>query len=163
MTEIRYKKNNKNKVKVIIISSIILMLSASILFLVVPISQFIKIILYLTLILSVFRLFSALNNITTILINEKGIQSRINGPNFVDWKYIDGFEINTGPNARFIAVLINDHEGLLNQMNSISKRLMSSNIKRLGSPILIPEAEVNKSLEEVITELESFKNSLTKT
>lgn len=101
-----------------------------------------------------------ISNAETVVVNEKGISSRVNKMGLVKWEYIKAFEIKDAINSKVLVVYINDHEKLLSEMNRVSKILMKTNIKRLGSPVIIPESEFNDSLYEVKKRIEEYKNSL---
>lgn len=95
----------------------------------------------------------------SVIINTEGIYSNVNKMGLIKWSYIEGFEIIKLKNTSGIAVKINDHEKLLSEMSAISKALMSSNIKTLGCPVVLPEQEMDKPLEIVLAELTSYKTA----
>jgi hypothetical protein len=160
MDIIRYKQNNKNRIRSIIAQSFLLI---SITITLLAIENYSKIILAVALILSslcLFFIIKGLLNRDTIVINSIGIYSKVNGMGLIKWSFIDGFEIKKIINSTGIIVKINDQEGLLDEMNFVSKILMKSNIKKLGSPVILPESEFNESLEIVIVKLIAYKKSL---
>lgn len=106
-----------------------------------------------------FFIIKGLLNSDTVIINTEGIYSNVNKMGLIKWSFIEGFEIKKLKNTSGIVVKINDQEGLLREMNPVSKVLMSSNIKRLGSPVILPESEMDKPLEIVLTELTAYKTA----
>ena len=107
----------------------------------------------------VYFIIKGVINRDTVIINMEGIYSNVNKMGLIKWSYIEGFEIIKLKNTSGIAVKINDPEKLLNEMNAISKALMSSNIKILGIPVVLPEQEMDKPLEIVLAELTSYKTA----
>ena len=107
----------------------------------------------------VYFIIKGVINRDTVIINTEGIYSNVNKMGLIKWSYIEGFEIIKLKNTSGIAVKINDPEKLLNEMNAISKALMSSNIKILGIPVVLPEQEMDKPLEIVLAELTSYKTA----
>jgi hypothetical protein len=90
-----------------------------------------------------------------VLVNKYGIKTNVNGIGLVPWIEIEDFEIVEGPNTEFIKVIINDNNTLLSRKNRLTKILMKSNVKRLGSIVVIPKQEFDKPLIEVLTELKN--------
>lgn len=107
----------------------------------------------------VYFIIKGVLNRDTVIINMEGIYSNVNKMGLIKWSYIEGFEIIKLKNTSGIAVKINDPEKLLNEMNAISKALMSSNIKILGIPVVLPEQEMDKPLEIVLAEFTSYKTA----
>ena len=107
----------------------------------------------------VYFIIKGVINRDTVIINTEGIYSNVNKMGLIKWSYIEGFEIIKLKNTSGIAVKINDPEKLLSEMNAISKALMSSNVKTLGIPVVLPEQEMDKPLEIVLAELTSYKTA----
>ena len=84
----------------------------------------------------------------------------MNGIGLIAWKYIEGFEIKKGINATFLVIKVSDTEELLSSVNRVSRILMKSNIKRLGSPVAIPQSEFHEPLQLVKEVIEAYKSSL---
>jgi hypothetical protein len=114
-------------------------------------------------ILIVFGLLLFLRNMRskkTLLLNEQGIICRTNAIGLVEWKFIEGLEIVKASQSRILVFKITNTEELLSQKNKAVALLMRSNIKPLGSPVVIAENEFNQSLEEVIIAIEAFRKNL---
>lgn len=114
-------------------------------------------------ILIVFGLLLFLRNLRskkTLLLNEQGIICRTNAIGLVEWKFIEGLEIVKASQSRILVFKITNTEDLLSQKNKAVALLMRSNIKPLGSPVVIAENEFNQSLEEVIIAIEAFRKNL---
>jgi len=107
-----------------------------------------------------FLVFRNLKNRPRVIVAKTGIRNRTNGMGLIEWKYIDGFEIKNVWKTEILVININDPEVFLNNMNGISKRLMQTNINKLGSPAVIPSFEFHKPLEEVIQILEKYQADL---
>jgi hypothetical protein len=114
-------------------------------------------------ILSVFGLLLIVRNLRsqkTLILNQQGIVCRTNAIGLVEWKFIDGVEIKKASQSRILAFNITNSEELLSQKNKAVALLMRSNIKPLGSPVVIAENEFNESLEEVVLKIEAFRETL---
>ncbi|MEN9443072.1 MAG: hypothetical protein RLZ33_3149 [Bacteroidota bacterium] len=114
-------------------------------------------------ILIVFGLLLFLRNMRskkTLLLNEQGIVCRTNAIGLVEWKYIEGVEIVKASQSRILVFKITNTEELLSQKNKAVGLLMRSNIKPLGSPVVIAENEFDQSLDDVILKIEAFRKNL---
>ena len=114
-------------------------------------------------ILIVFGLLLFLRNMRskkTLLLNEQGIICRTNAIGLVEWKFIEGVEIVKASQSRILVFKITNTEELLSQKNKAVALLMRSNIKPLGSPVVIAENEFNQSLDDVILKIEAFRKNL---
>ena len=158
MEELRFQKNQKSKKREVIKASLIILFA--IIILVVQTNQITIVISTIFVILGLYFIYSSLRNKDTVIISEKGILSSVNGMSLIKWEHIKDFEIKNAVNAKVLVVNISDTNRLLNEMNKVSKQLMRTNIKKLGSPVIIPESEFNNSLEEVKNKIENYKNSL---
>jgi hypothetical protein len=114
----------------------------------------------LLLIGSFVLLFKALSNKNTVVVNKEVIFNHTNGMGLTKWKFITGFEISNIRNAQILIIKINDFEELLSQKNGISRKLMKSNINKLGSPVLIMGSEFDQELTLVKDKLEKYRDSL---
>lgn len=111
-------------------------------------------------ILIVFGLLLLLRNLRstkTLILNEQGIICRTNAIGLVEWKFIEGLEIVKASQSKVLTFKINNSEELLNQKNKAVALLMRSNIKPLGSPVVIAENEFDRSLNDVIIKIEDFR------
>ena len=93
-------------------------------------------------------------------MNNEGIYSKVNGMGKIKWVFIDSFNISDTAKLSFLVAEINNIDEALQNKNTISKLLMKSNIKKLGSPIVFPSLLFQKPLEEVIEEINEFRNNL---
>ena len=161
MEDIRFKKNKKHIKREIIKGVLSIVLSLCMLIFVIKSNEIISIVIFIALIiLGIYLIYNSLKNKDTVIVNEKGVFSRTNGMNLIKWEYIENFEIKKALNAKVLVININDTDKLLNEMNKVSKQLMTSNIKKLGSPVIIPESEFDESLNIVKERIENYKNSL---
>jgi hypothetical protein len=158
MEELRFQKNQKSKKREVLKASFIILFA--ILILMIQYNQITIIISIIFLILGLYLIYCSLKNKNTVFVSEKGILSSVNGMSLIKWEHIRDFEIKKAVNANVLVVNVSDTDKLLNEMNKVSKQLMSTNIKKLGSPVIIPESEFNNSLEEVKSKIENYKNSL---
>jgi len=111
-------------------------------------------------ILIVFGLLLLLRNLRstkTLILNEQGIICRTNAIGLVEWKFIEGLEIVKASQSKVLTFKINNSEELLNQKNKAVALLMRSNIKPLGSPVVIAENEFDRSLNDVIIKIEDLR------
>lgn len=114
-------------------------------------------------ILIVFGLLLFLRNLRskkTLLLNEQGIVCRTNAIGLVEWKFIEGLEIVKASQSRILVFKITNTDELLSQKNKAVGLLMRSNIKPLGSPVVIAENEFDQSLDDVILKIEAFRKNL---
>ena len=161
MEDILFKKNEKKRKKSIVLSIITTIFNIYIIISFISDKSFLLAAVFLILlILSVKLVTDNLLNKPTVIADREGLRIKTNGTGLVEWKYIDGFEIKRGVNTNFVVVQINDMEQFLDEKNGVIKALMRSNIKVLGSPVAIPESELNEPLELVIEKLISYKKSI---
>ena len=161
MMEFSFKKSAKNRAKDILLSIVLIITSSLMLVKAYNDDSKIGLIIFSLLLFGgAVLLFKALINKTTVVVTKEGIHNNTNGMGLVQWKYIAGFEISKIRNTEVLIVKINDYEDFLSKMNSISRNLMKSNIKKLGSPVAIMENEFDEALSAVKTKLEDYKDSL---
>lgn len=96
----------------------------------------------------------------TLILNDKGIICRTNAIGLVEWKFIENLEIVKASQSRILVFKIANADELLSQKNKAVALIMRSNVKPLGSPVVIAENEFNQSLEEVIIAIETFRKNL---
>jgi hypothetical protein len=104
-----------------------------------------------------FIFYSFITNKPTVIVNEEGIKNNANGMGSVAWKYITGFEIKKGINFKAIVIKINDEEGFFKDKSKLTKGLMKTNVKRFGSPVVIPESEFNIAMPQAIQMIEKYR------
>ena len=93
------------------------------------------------------------------MISDNGITTAVNGVGVIPWEFINGFSIGKGINFEALVILLNDEEAFFQGKNTFVKRLMQSNIRRFGSPAIIPASEFHVSLPEVVEQLKAYQNS----
>lgn len=103
----------------------------------------------------VFLYVSTINS--PIEVNSEGIKNNTNGMGLIKWEFINGFEIKKGINGNFLVANIVNQEKLLREVNSVSRFLMKTNIKPLGSPVVISEETFNEPLESVLCKIKAFQ------
>ena len=114
-------------------------------------------------ILSVFGLLLLVRNLRskkTLILNEQGIICRTNAIGMVEWKYIDGVQILKASQSNMLVFNMKNTEEFLSKKNKVVSLLMRSNIKPLGSPVVIAENEFDQSLDEVVLKIEAFRKNL---
>lgn len=114
-------------------------------------------------ILCVFGLLLLVRNLRskkTLILNEQGIICRTNAIGLVEWKYIDGFQILKASQSNMLVFKMKNIEEFLSKKNKVVSLLMRSNIKPLGSPVVIAENEFDQSLDEVVLKIEAFRKNL---
>ncbi|MBC8756539.1 hypothetical protein H2O64_17840 [Kordia sp. YSTF-M3] len=116
----------------------------------------VRIIFGLFFIVGSFIFYSFTANKPTVIVNDEGIRSTTNGMGIIAWKYITGFEIKKGINFKAIVITINDEDDFFKDKSNLAKGLMKTNIKRFGSPVIIPESEFNVSMLEAIEMIEAY-------
>lgn len=107
-----------------------------------------------------YQFINSFKNKVTVVLNNEGIYSKVNGMGTIKWVFIDSFNISDTAKLSFLVAEINNIDEALQNKNTISKLLMKSNIKKLGSPIVFPSLLFQKPLEEVIEEINEFRNNL---
>jgi hypothetical protein len=159
MEEIIYR--SKNKIKDIILSALVIVGSALMLLKSVNDDSIIGVIIFSIFVIGgLMLLVRALKNKPKVSINKKGILNNTNGMGLIPWKYIEGFKITRIRNGQVLVILINDEDSLLKEMNPISRTLMKTNTRKLGSPVAIGSSEFNDDLNNVIIKLEDYKKGL---
>jgi hypothetical protein len=114
-------------------------------------------------ILSVFGLLLLVRNLRskkTLILNEQGIICRTNAIGMVEWKYIDGVQILKASQSNMLVFNMKNTEEFLSKKNKVVSLLLRSNIKPLGSPVVIAENEFDQSLDEVVLKIEAFRKNL---
>ena len=160
MTQIIFRKNNIQKTNTILLSLItVIILCGLILYGIKDSSLLLIISSSLFLVIAIYQLFKAIINAPTVIINEDGINSKVNGMGLIRWDLIERFEIKKPAKTPMLVIIINDEKKLFEGINKLSTLIMKSNIKKLGSPVVIPESEFNEPLEIVIDKIEVFRNS----
>lgn len=112
------------------------------------------------LLLSFYIFYDTIRNSNSVIVNHLGIYSKINGMGLIEWKYIaDLSKIKTN-RGNFLKVKLHNNDKLLYSKNFIVSRLMQTNIKKFGTPVVIPENEFGKPISEIIREIELFKKNI---
>lgn len=107
--------------------------------------------------IALLLIINVLANKVTVTVDEKGVKNNTNFMGPIEWKYISHFELKKAMGRRFIVIHLNDVDAFLKTKRKMSRTLMKSNIKRLGSPAVISEFEFDKDLELVVEELEGMR------
>lgn len=156
-----FYKSAKNKIIELIISIVLIALPLKLALTQYKNKAYFPVIFFVILI--VFGLLLFLRNMRskkTLILNEQGIVCRTNAIGLVEWKFIEGLEIVKASQSRILVFKITNTEELLSQKNKAVGLLMRSNIKPLGSPVVIAENEFNQSLDDVILKIEAFRKNL---
>ncbi|SHJ78645.1 hypothetical protein SAMN04488007_1429 [Maribacter aquivivus] len=153
---IKYKKDANTRIKSIVLSSVFGVISLYILL------NAEKHTLYslfpaFFLIISIWGLYDSIFRSNSIIINRSGINIRTNGMGIVEWKFIDDFSKGKLSRGNCLIVELNNIDLFLNTKSYPIRNLMNTNTKKFGSPIVIPEAEFGKSIEEVINEIKEYQ------
>lgn len=98
-----------------------------------------------------------LSNKVTVTVDEKGVKNKTNFMGLIEWKSISHFELKKAMGRKFIVIHLNDVDAFLKSKRKVSRTLMKSNIKKLGSPAVISEFEFDKDLDLVVEELNGAK------
>lgn len=161
MTEIRFNKNRKSKIRGLILSIFTSLLAIVMIFLGIQ-SQSNSIVIIFTgfLALGIYLITKSIQTSDTVIVNKVGISSKVNGMGLITWEFIESFEIKKAVNTTVLVINVNDSEKLLSTINKASQKLMKSNIKRLGSPVVIPQSEFHEPLEVSLSKIEKYKNNL---
>lgn len=156
-----FYKSAKNRVTELVIAIVLMVLPLKLALTQYKNKSYFPVIFFTTLL--IFGLLLFLRNLRskkTLILNEQGIICRTNAIGLVEWKFIQGVEIKKASQSRILAFNITNTEELLSQKNKAVALLMRSNIKPLGSPVVIAENEFNESLEEVVLKIETFRENL---
>lgn len=156
MDSIKYYKHRKSNYRLIVFSIISMFLWIYLFF---SERTEIKIVSLVFIALSIYLITKSLLNKSTVSVDEYGVRTRVNGIGLVPWNYIEGFEIKKLYNSTGITVLMNDQDAFIETKKKVTQLLMRTNIKKLDSPVVIPKQEFNKSLEDVLLELEEMNNA----
>ncbi|MBX9850407.1 MAG: hypothetical protein K2X86_01460 [Cytophagaceae bacterium] len=107
-----------------------------------------------------YSLFRQFLNKPSVIISAKGIYTFSNFCGWIEWKYIERIEIDRGMNMELIVIKINDIDGFLKPKNFIAKTLMKTNIKKFGTPALIPMSEIDVEFSEFKNDALEIKNKV---
>lgn len=95
------------------------------------------------------------------MVDAKGLHSDINGMKGVSWEEIDHFYLKENSRKHLMLLAkLKDEEAYLSRKNPMTRLLMRSNVRALGSSVVFPQAEFEKNLEEVKTEIEAYQQKL---
>lgn len=161
MDEIRFKRNPKSIIKGRFLS--IVGTSLALLMVILGLmSRLMPIVIFFIgfLGLGIYFIRQSYRETDTVIVNQKGISSRVNGMGLIPWRFIEGLEIKEAVNAKVLVVEINNTEKLLRTVNAVSRRMMASNIKKLKSPVVIPQAEFHEPLEKAKEKIEEYRKGL---
>jgi|GEM_PF-2756102 len=156
-----FYKSHKNKITEILVGLLLIIVSVKLGMMQYKNKVYFPVIFFV--VLGVFGLLLILRNLRskkTLILNQQGIVCRTNAIGLVEWKFIDGVEIKKASQSRILAFKITNTEELLSQKNKAVAVLMRSNIKPLGSPVVISENEFNESLDEIVLKIEAFRKNL---
>lgn len=159
MNKLEYQPSKSLKSRTFIVLIFSLLMGVGLLYYIGDPLSWKSILVYLFLLISLLSSVRVLIRKTTLWVDEKGLHSAINGMKLLEWKYVDHFEIKENNKQSFLVVYLNDTELFLQRKNSVSRLLMRSNVKALGSPVALPQAEFDKPLEEVKKELEVYQKA----
>lgn len=97
-----------------------------------------------------------IKNKPSVIVNERGITSKTNFMGLVSWDHITGFELKQIGRSVLLVVLVRDSKKVLNERSWMARILMSTNTKRLGSPVVIPASEFDRPMEEVFDIVDGY-------
>ena len=157
MKELHFYKNNKSKNREVFKASVVILIAFLIFAL--QTSLIINIVATVFLAAGLYLIYRALKSKNTVTVSSEGIYSSVNGMGLIRWEHIKAFEIKNAFNARVLVVHVYDTGKLLDEMKMIPKHLMRTNIKTLGSAVIIPESEFELPLEEAKMKIENYKIS----
>lgn len=161
MNDLRFKKSKKRKIKNQIVSLIIALLSITmVMFGILSKSNSILFVFLGLFIIEIYLIIKSVHTVDSIIVNINGISTRINGMGLIEWKYIEDFEIKNGINTMVLLVKINNTEKLLRAVSKESRKSMLKNIRKFGSPVVIPQTELHDSINHVKRRLLSYRNTL---
>jgi hypothetical protein len=105
----------------------------------------------------IISLFKIITKSPTLVVNQEGITNNTNMMGLIKWDYIDRYEIKKIIGRRILVIHLNDPDAFLASKNLISRTLMKTNTKKLGSPAAIGEIELNEPLEDIIKKIKDLK------
>ena len=161
MKAIKFTKNRKNKTKDLILSIFTTLLAITMIYKGVQSQSNSVIIIFVGFLgLGISLIIKSIKVADTIIVNQDGISSKVNRMGLIKWEFIERFEIKKAVNTTVMVIHTKDTEKLLNTLSKSTQILMKSNIKRLGSPVVIPQSEFHEPLEVALSKIEKFKSSL---
>lgn len=161
MDDIRFKKNNKRygRSRILsVFSSLLAIVTILLGILIKSTPATIFGVIYLG--FGIYLIVRSYSKKDTVIVNKEGIYTYVNGAGLIPWEFIEGFKIKKAVNNTCLVIKVNDVEKLLSTKNKVSQKLMKSNIKCLGSPVVIPYSEFYESLILVQDKLEEYRGSL---
>ncbi|WP_298515822.1 STM3941 family protein [uncultured Kordia sp.] len=156
-TPLLFYRNPKRRKKELFFSVLIIVISvAAILFLA---SAFVYIFFGIFTFVGLYLLNAYAQNKPSVIVSEEGILCSVNGVGMISWEFVDGFTIKSGFNFEALVIVLKDQEVFFRDKNSMVKNLMKSNVRRFGSPAIIPETEFHVSLQNAMGMIENYRNS----
>lgn len=158
-----FYKSAKNRLTELVIAVVLTVLPLKLALTQYKNKSYFPVIFFTTLL--IFGLLLLLRNLRskkTLTLNEQGIVCRTNAIGLVEWKYIEDIVIVKASHSNVLVFKVNNTEELLNKKNKAIALLMRSNIKPLGSPVVIAENEFDQPLEEVVVKIKEFQEQIKK-
>jgi hypothetical protein len=161
MQKLQYKASTQLRSRTLIVLLFSILMGLGLLYYVGSLRDWKSYFVYFFLLFSFLSSFRVLMRKWTLVVDEKGLHSAVNGMQLVEWKYIDHFFIKkNNRNQSFLVVKLNEEEAYLKTKNPMTRLLMRSNVRALGSSVVLPQAEFHKDLEEVKAEIEAYQQRL---
>ncbi|MBU2020562.1 MAG: hypothetical protein KJ941_13020 [Bacteroidetes bacterium] len=160
MTELFFYKSNNQRIKAFIVHAISLIIL--IYFITIKYTLADKGLIILIGLICLIPLLSLINviiNRKTVQVNKNGITNNTNLMGLIEWKYIQNFEIKKIMGRELLVIHLTDINEVLQKKNFITRALMKSNLKKLGSPAVIGGMEFNVPLKEAIEKMDQLKNA----
>jgi hypothetical protein len=155
MKPLFFYQQRKHTVRQTLISIVLVILSGSMLYL---FPGFLCYIFFgFLFLLGSYGLFRLSLSRPTVTVTSEGIKSSGNGMGFIPWEFITGFEIKEGVNFNAIVIMLSSHDEFFNDKGSLITKIMTVNIKRFGSPIVLSESLFHVSLSEAVEILQQYK------
>lgn len=158
MEELIFKRNRKSKHAGLAISLLAIFV-ALLAFFMLENNYLMYFIIIATLVLNFKLLIDNIRNVSIVKVNQKGIFTRVNGIGLIKWEFIEDIEIKKLKNSMGIVFKIGQPEKLFKEKNFITVFLMKTNLKALGSPVIIPKEEFHVPLETALEKIENYRNS----
>jgi hypothetical protein len=156
-----FHKSQKNKIAEILIGLFLVLVPIKLALMQYKNKAYFPVVIFVVLsVLGLLLLVRNLRSKKTLILNEEGIICRTNAIGLVEWKYIDGVKILKASQSKMLVFNMKNTEEFLSKKNKVVSLLMRSNIKTLGSPVVIAENEFDQSLDEVVLKIEAFRKNL---
>ena len=163
MAEQRYYKSKGDRLKTVLISSIMMVLGGGLIYynvrFVDPPNSWINLAGLALVGIGVFQLGRMFQNQAIVVANASGLKARSLGNAVVAWSYIQRFEVVTVEGEQVLLAKARNQQKMLKDFNHAVRAVMKANIKDYGAAIALPQGMLNAPVQQIAEELEVIRKA----